>query len=188
MPRFHTPIGNTMKRHKIPQDAEKEPEFGSADRSLPFSVPDGYFEALPRDIERRIALMNPEASASEPSGFDTPADYFNQLEDAIRHRIHGGTVRSIRWWKQPEWSLSIAAMLICLFLGTHTYFRQRTVQYTAVSQQLSVDEVSEAIDYLDLDVTTVASLLSANDESSTGEQELQQYLLDNDIDLSQLEL
>jgi len=53
---------------------------------------------------------------------------------------------------------------------------------------LSVDEVSEALDYLDLDPSTVASLLPASEETGTNEQELKQYLLENDIDLSQLEL
>jgi hypothetical protein len=92
------------------------------------------------------------------------------------------------WWRQAEWSLSFAALLLCLFLGTHTYFQPHAIGLSASSEPISVDDVSEALDYLDLDPATVASLLPASEESANTEQEVSQYLLDNDIDLSLLEL
>ena len=177
-----------MKRRNHPLPHDQDPEITAGNRVLPFQTPEDYFEKLPREIERRVELLHTETARPEPDGFVTPERYFEQLESAIHTRIRGGASTSFRWWKQPEWSLSIAALLVCLFLGTHSYFTDRKVDYTATIQPLSVDEVSAALDYLDLDASTVASLLPVNEESGTNEQELKQYLLENDIDLSQLEL
>ena len=177
-----------MKRQNEPLQHDQDPEITSGNRILPFRTPEDYFERLPEAIARRVELLDAETTRPEPDGFVAPDHYFNQLESAIHARIRGGASPAFRWWKQPEWSLSIAALLVCLFLGTHSYFTDRKVDYTATIQPLSVDEVSEALDYLDLDPSTVASLLPASEETGTNEQELKQYLLENDIDLSQLEL
>ncbi|MFN8180955.1 MAG: hypothetical protein U0X34_03740 [Bacteroidia bacterium] len=177
-----------MKRRNQPLPHDQDPEITAGNRVLPFQTPEDYFEKLPREIERRVELLHTETARPEPDGFVAPERYFEQLESSIHARIRGGASPAFRWWKQPEWSLSIAALLVCLFLGTRNYFTDRKVDYTAAIQPLSVDEVSEALDYLDLDPSTVASLLPASEETGTNEQELKQYLLENDIDLSQLEL
>lgn len=177
-----------MKRQFKNHQTENEPELSSGNRSLPFTTPEGYFDALPGQIQRRIELLDPESAGKEHTGFELPERYFDQLEAAIHQRTHNPAVRPTQWWKQPEWSLSIAALLVCLFLGTHTSFKSRQITYTADAQPLTVDEVSEVIDYLDLDAATVANLLPVTDESGSGEHDMKQYLLENDIDLSQLEL
>ena len=155
--------------------------------SQSFNVPEGYFEELPEKVMNSINVLPDFDKQSAVQPFEVPSNYFEELPFVINDRILAGRKESVSIWKwifNPTKQI-IAALSITIIAGSYFYFsRTKTIEIN--NSTCTVEEISESPYFESLsDDDLIDFLASQQDENTIDEYD--QYLLDNDIDISQLE-
>ena len=155
--------------------------------SQSFNVPDGYFTELPEKVMNSINSLPDFEKQSVVQPFEVPANYFEGLPSIINDKIISGNEKSISIWKwifNPARTV-IAALSITLIAGSYFYFN-RTQSIEINNTTCTVEEISESPYLQSLSDNDLIDFLAAQQDENTID-EYDQYLLDNDIDISQLE-
>ncbi|TAH42938.1 MAG: hypothetical protein EYC69_03685 [Bacteroidetes bacterium] len=174
------------KDFKLPEQADATPE------KQPFSVPDYYFEDLSKQITSKIELISGLDTGTIDSTFSVPENYFENLPHQINQGIRSSGRRNL--WKEwlsvilkPELSLALVSLLVLIWFT----FKSREAQYVVIPQSNFSIEEFNASDYIQyLDEYSIIEVLASQEEiagSNNGTDAYIQYLIDNNIDISQLE-
>jgi len=162
-------------------------------RENPFKVPDGYFESLPGKTIQRIQGETELNEVSNENPFHVPEGYFQSLPAVVRQKISENNRRSgINEWIgrflfRPKYVLAFGIILLMLVFGIK-YFNQKGIQRLE-DVQISCDDLKNS-DYLaEVDESLILDALEqqAPNENMKEDQSIEQYLIDNDVDISQLE-
>ncbi len=158
----------------------------------PFTVPDDYFKELQAWIYLKTnALAGLEkADAVEP--FEVPENYFESLPLKVRAKIssgHGNPVRNewVAALLRPQISLSMIAIFFLIFFVTSTF---RTQVIEVPSNNLRESLTDNGYDLMLLDESMLIEEFMAMDNPESGENLTDpyvQYLIENNIELSQIE-
>jgi len=163
-------------------------ELAAIPKENPFTVPANYFEVLPEMIAMNIAATRLEGIPNE-NPFTVPANYFERLNSEIQDKViaskkkEGFDLIGLLW--KPKFSLSlitvaVALVIIFKFTANHNVNNDKFA--------FSMKEVVNSGELNDIDESTIIETLSANNKtiSSPKQGEIEKYLLDNNVDESQI--
>ncbi len=159
-----------------------------SDSTQSFKVPEGYFENLSENIMSSIETLPDFEKQSVVQPFEVPANYFEGLPSIINDRIisNGSQKLSIWKWLFNPARTAVVAFSIAIIAVSYFYFN-RTQNIEINNDSCTVEEISESPYLQSLsDDDLIDYFLAAQDDDKTID-EYDQYLLDNDIDISQLE-
>ncbi len=169
------------------------PQLSKLDKSNPFKVPDGYFDSLPEMIQQKINAVPDLERMNRENPFHVPEGYFDSLPAVIQQRIvDGKPAKSL----SREWILNlfrpryIAWAVVLLLLVFGIKYLTKPVILSSSGNYLSYEEAenSDFINYIE-ESAFIDVLDQETDESASGKEDtgIEQYLLENNIDISQLE-
>ncbi len=161
-------------------------QLGTIAKENPFEVPMNYFEALPELIEKRIAGMQLEGIPKE-NPFEVPANYFERLDsEIIDHVIASKTQKGFHWITQlvrPKLVVSFATIAFAVFVVFKVSTLNKVDKYSFSEQEIANSNVLNDID----EGTIIETLYSETATNAIPKQgEMEKYLLDNNVDESQL--
>ena len=178
-----------MKKKKdIREENEKLPE--NRNDSDIFQVPNDYFNELSQNISCQIGILPDFEYSPLPlevtNAFSVPANYFNELPALITDRIsETNSEKSLLKVIFNPRVLVPALLAAAMFIGGFFYF-SRNQTFTINEQSCSIDELNNSQYLQSINQTDLIDFLS--DQSTDKETDaFDQYLLDNDVDISQLE-
>ena len=189
---------NAPLNNQVPSDDELKgpaPELSRLSNVNPFTVPDGYFESMHAEVMNKILSQPDFESASEVNPFEVPAGYFETLPTLIQQRIIDEKSKRIttREWMgavfsrpAPKYALAFASVALLVLLSIK-YFT-RTIRVDMTAPQLSESEQLDAACLSQLDESVLAEVFTEemSTVSVTQDQGIENYLLDNDIDLNSI--
>lgn len=153
----------------------------------PFNVPSGYFEELPEKIMIQIDGLPDFEKTSVINPFAVPEGYFENLPSTLAGKIATRKSKLESWLsslQRPRIAIPIAFATVFILAGLFFYKQQCII--TPLIQELSADDLrnSSYIQSIDeeLFVDVLASQIDLNMDES-----FEQYLIDNNIELTQLE-
>jgi len=158
------------------------------DSDAGFRVPDGYFEAMTSEVMNKIASVPDFENAENVNPFNIPDGYFDSLPTIIQQRItdqnrKGNWITEIFYKPVPKYSLIIASIFLVLFFSIKYFSRTVKVEYVNTPDE---SEQMESFYLSQLDETVLLEAYS--EEKSIAEEsqesEIENYLLDNNIDLN----
>jgi len=146
-----------------------------------FSVPAHYFEELPDRISKMVQSPDFE---SEPAvnPFSTPDGYFHRLPIEVSDRISSGArVPSFRPYPRLA-----AIALASIIIAACVLFIVKVQNYNPTSTQITLEDIrkSNYLYAIDEDLIVDAYM---NVEKTITNESIEQYLIDNNIDITQLE-
>lgn len=159
-----------------------------------FRTPDGYFENLPDIIQHQIQQIPDFEKSAVVNPFTVPQDYFEKLPFAVSQAVEQSQHASfslrtlIAQFKRPSVSLAFASLALVLFISIRFFSREIIIQ--APDSGLTVEELTHSVSLDELDENMLIDLLAEqNQDASVNDQNqnIEQYLIDNDIDITQLE-
>ncbi len=183
-----------MKPDFLNDDSSEQlpPGLSGMKRENPFKVPDGYFDSLPGDIMKRIEAVSELDRMSKENPFNVPEGYFDSLPAAVQQRIsdekkgRSSSAGLIFTLTRPKY-LAAAVLVVLLIFGIKYLTRPvvlpspKYLTYEEVQNSSCIGDIDES-DFVD------AFELEQNNTSSADEDAgIKQYLLDNNIDISQIE-
>jgi len=157
-----------------------------------FSVPDGYFDTLETDIISKIELISSLENSGANTQFTVPANYFEELPIIINEKVLASKQKSklrelLSIFSRPQLAISFASLTILVWFSIST---RMTENFALNDAGYSIEQLNES-EYLEyIDEYTIIELLASQPEvqsSALSNDPYVQYLLDHDIDISQIE-
>jgi hypothetical protein len=183
--------------NKKMEDEESEPITPVLSRlknENPFAVPADYFESLNAEVMKKIEALPDFESVSSANPFHTPDGYFDSLPEHIRQKISDSKSKRIplaTWISEtfsrpaPRIALAFASVAIIVAFSISYFTRTIHVDYSAEvvndADQLNAAYLSQLDESVLTDVLAEETSVTANQDES-----LENYLLDNDIDLNSI--
>src|ERR1017187_977111 len=152
----------------------------------PFEVPAFYFEALPLMIEKRIAGLQLEGIPKE-NPFEVPMGYFERLDSAIIDHVLASQKKKGFEWKgifsTPKYAVSFVTMVLAVFFVFKVSTVNRMDKYSFTEQ-----EIANSGEINDIDEGTIIETLYSDNKTNAlpKQKDIENYLLDNDVDESQI--
>ena len=164
---------------------EKIQELTLGKKQESFVVPENYFEQLPDKIEQLLLIDKKET-------FEIPEGYFDGLAHKIQDRVNQKqeAYEPVWNWKpSAKWSLAMVTACLCIYIGT-TFFNKnigQTEQLSAndikqtLNTQVNTIDESVLIEQVNMDDIEVEE---TNVESKDNKGAIENYLIDNNIDVN----
>lgn len=159
----------------------------------PFRVPDNYFDSLPDTIQQKINALPDLERMNKENPFSVPEGYFDSLPMNIQQRIVDekkkksifGEWLSISF--RPKYALAFVTVVLLALFGIMYLMKPKTVE--APDNYVSCEDVKNSSCFNDIDESTLVEILEHQDKNANVKEDnsIEQYLMDNDIDISQLE-
>jgi len=183
---------------------EQIPILSSVEKKNVFSVPPGYFDSLPGEIMSRVseAPALEEIKVSNP--FKVPENYFERLPLSISNRISDeekktlftpslfpAAVYLLKQLLRPKYSLSFVTACFMLFFCIRYFEKPVRMNISSgadgiyVSEREVLDEVDEGV-LLSAAREESGANISGNKKPTNGDKYLEDYIINNNIDLSDL--
>jgi hypothetical protein len=169
------------------------PRLSELKKESPFKVPDGYFDSLSRSIQQQVQSLPDFEKTAGKEHFKVPEGYFDSLPTIIQQRIIDEKKKRISWGEvvdgiffKPKYALALASVAI-LIVFSIKYFN-RTVSVQPVVAEVSFSDLSNSTYLADIDESLLADAV-ATQITTTDEQKdasLEDYLIENNIDINQL--
>jgi hypothetical protein len=163
-------------------------ELAAIPKENPFAVPANYFEELLEMIEMNIAATRLEGIPKE-NHFAVPANYFERLNSGIQDKVITSKKKEGFDWigllLKPKFSLSLitvaVALLIIFKVATNHSINNDKFAF-------SMKEVVNSGELNNIDESTIIETLYTNNKTNSSPQqgEIEKYLLDNNVDESQI--
>ncbi|MCX6274592.1 MAG: hypothetical protein NTV09_05250 [Bacteroidetes bacterium] len=161
----------------------------------PFATPDGYFESLNSDVMKKIESLPDFETTSSENPFKVPAGYFDSLPTIVQQRIIDlnakgftvtGWISGILSRPAPKYALAFASVVLVVVFSTLYFTRTVSVEYA--TQQAPESEQLDAAYLQQLDESDLADLYAQQTSVVTESQDdgMENYLLDNDIDMNSI--
>ena len=169
-------------------------ELHAADAGNPFAAPEGYFDSLSSDVMKKIESIPGVESVSNLNPFKVPPGYFETLPAVIQQKIIDRKAKKIsivEWVGEllvrpvPKFALALASIILVIVFSTKYFTRTVRVDYV---QQVPESEQLDAAYLQQLDESTLTEVLAEESPAMTETQDagIENYLLDNDIDLNSI--
>ncbi len=159
----------------------------------PFKVPEGYFERLPLTISNSI-----HGSFAVESKMEAPEGYFDTLPYRIQSKIHSAKKERSKLWFPvlPQYKLAFVAAIVVAIVAVSVYFKgldtindnhlQANLTKKEIQQHVETEMVNNIDESLLLDMIDEDATASATVESPKNNEEISNYLIENNIDLNAL--
>jgi hypothetical protein len=155
-----------------------------------FKVPNGYFASLEEALKTKTEVLSVLTKSPSREEFEVPQNYFDELGQQINDTLRESKRSSSKEWLKillrPQLSLSFAALLLLLWFTIKT--RELKV-IDLPSAYLTIEDLSkpEYLDDLD-EYSLIEALATQQDKpaSPTVDDPYIEYLIDHDIDISQI--
>jgi hypothetical protein len=168
------------------------PRLSELKRENSFKVPDEYFDSLSRSIQQQIQSLPDFEKTADKNHFKVPEGYFDSLPTTIQQRIIDGKKKRISWGQivdgiffKPKFILALASAALLVVFSVKYFSRAITVQ--PVVAEISVSDLSNSTYLADIDESLLADVVAVQ-TTSGGEKDasLEDYLIENNIDINQL--
>ncbi len=119
----------------------------------PFQVPEGYFELLAQEIERKTLLLEPRILAgiqADTHPFEVPEAYFDYLPQQIQKRISQKN-RPLPAFAWPAWAKTLAGASVAAAIGLYIWYQPaaKVPEQKEIWQELKADVSQEKmLEYL----------------------------------------
>ena len=146
-----------------------------------FYIPVDYFDQLHADLMTKTTGL--EKSAEEV--FSVPADYFETLPSQINESVIQQALKiKFPFFSKPKYLIPIG--LTMALIVTTCYFSFRNKNIPSDTSNVTVEDIRNCGYLLDLDEQVIMDVLVKQSPSTNQSADIEQYLLDNHIDISQL--
>ena len=152
----------------------------------PFEVPADYFNSLSVMIEQRVAATELSAIPKE-NPFEVPPGYFERLNSEITDKVIASTKqKGFEWiglFRRPKLAVSFATLTLAVFIVFKVSFKSKYDRYSFSDQEISNSHFMN-----DIDEGTIIETLYSDTKTNTipNQGEVENYLLDNNVDESQI--
>jgi hypothetical protein len=153
----------------------------------PFIVPSGYFEELPGKIVDQVSTLPDFEKTAVVNPFEVPADYFDNLNLAISAKIAIQKSKPFSWLsnlQRPRIAIPIAFATIAILAGLF-FFKQRVNNYQP-QEEITADDLRNSYFLETIDEGLIVEILDKQKVDTTYDS-YEQYLIDNNIEISQIE-
>ena len=152
-----------------------------------FTVPSGYFDELSEKVFAQIEAL-PDFDKSSPANpFEVPNNYFENLPSIVSERIVKRKSRLEIWLSEiqrPRIAIPIAFATLIILAGIF-FMKQKSI-VNHQSQEISVEDLRNSTYIQAIDEDLFVDVLASQKEI-TSDDSLEQYLIDNNIELTQIE-
>ena len=162
--------------------------LGKSTSKEAFKVPQGYFEELSGKIMNTIQSLPDFEKQASAQPFSVPENYFEQLPSQINNRVLSANHSKssfLNWLFRPA-RLIPAAFSIAILIGSYFYFTRTQKIEINSNTTCTVEDISESTYLQSMSDDDIIDFIAAQQDDKTID-EYDQYLLDNDVDISQLE-
>jgi hypothetical protein len=136
-------------------ELNETPVLKNMNRKIPFTVPEGYFDSFTSLISDRIAEAN-----KKPQWITILQTIF-----------------------QPKFAFAVVVLMVLAISGIFYFNSTKNNQNTAMA--LSYDDISNSVYMDDMDETVLMDELSKyNEDDQSNTEEIKNYLIDNQTDIS----
>jgi hypothetical protein len=170
------------------------PNLYKIGKQNPFAVPEGYFDALPSEIEALIHTEQALSQINNGNAFDVPPGYFDELPFIIQNKVQqekkpsyaGIVIEFIASKKYAIAAILVIAIAVVsydLFITTNVDKKELASSETSVSFEEAASGLDESV-LMEEYVSSQAADNSKEIKSDANEDEIVNYLFDNDKELS----
>lgn len=152
-----------------------------------FQVPPGYFGKLPEEVMDKINLIPDFGKTAVDSPFSVPDGYFEKLPGKISDRIVINRTGSHGWLAsllRPKIAIPAVFAVVLLIAGIY-FYSIKSVTYKS-SSEISANDIENSGYIFRMDEELFVDALEDGSGNSKDES-FEEYLIDNNIDLSQIE-
>lgn len=195
------PIKEKMNNdHNINEDNDLNgmaPKLSKLSDNNPFNASDDYFDSFTSKLQNRIddfeeikdvapTLLN----IDKYNPFEVPADYFEELPGIIQERVIESKNKPVvlEWLLlllKPRFAFPMIAIIVATVIGIN-YLNNKVGVKNEAADELSLEDHLYYIDESEI-IEQFTADASAEDESVSEEKNnIENYLLDNNIDESNL--
>ncbi|MCX6292126.1 MAG: hypothetical protein NT126_10220 [Bacteroidetes bacterium] len=169
------------------------PELSKIKKENPFRVPENYFDSLAGEIQHKISELPDLERMNKKNPFAVPEGYFDSLPSLVQQRIiDAKNKKSIfgEWISislRPKYALAVVMVIILCIAGIR--YLSKPVKVESPDNYLSCDDIQNSSYLATMDESTLVEALELQSGSTEVNENagMEQYLIDNDIDISQLE-
>ncbi len=161
----------------------------------PYKIENNYFEKLNSNIQQRVEEFE-ELKSIAPilnnipkyNSFEVPNDYFEDFPTRIQERIvNTKSSNSILNWLilllKPRFAIPVLATIFIAISGINFMNKNAEhLQTEIATEEMTVDEQLYTID----ESTVIESVVASNETFTSDENEIENYLIDNNIDETNL--
>ncbi len=165
----------------------------NSDSSAPFRTPPGYFGNFPDQMTDLVNRLPDFEQSAAFNPYSVPQNYFEKLPSQINEtvlaseRLHTSRKNSLKWIFRPSVSLP-SLISLTLIVSAFFFFNKRHFIETSAYSGLRIEEYNTNIVLQEIDEATLFDVLT-DDPTETGslEESYEDYLIDNNIDISTIE-
>ncbi len=173
------------------------PKLSKLSSNNPFNPSNDYFDSFTSKLQNRIddeeeikALAPTLLSIDKYNPFDVPKDYFEELPTLIQARVIESKEKStivdwLFWLLRPRLAVSMIVILFISITGIY-YMNNNSIKNTEATEELSLEDNLYYINESDILEHLTADASTAIESVSEDENSIENYLLDNNIDESNL--
>jgi hypothetical protein len=149
-----------------------------------FGVPKDYFESLPDEILSKINSLPDFEKSSARNPFTLPEGYFEKLPVTIAERVSKQKRYKLSRILRPRLSIPIVIGMMVLLAGI--YYLLKTEKSDSDLNNITADDLKNSSYFYSMDEEVLVDAISSQDLDANDEG-IEQYLLDNDVEISQIE-
>jgi hypothetical protein len=161
-------------------------ELTNIPKENPFEVPALYFDNLAVMIERKIAATELTGIPKE-NPYEVPAGYFERLDSEIIDNVLASQKKKGFEWIglliKPKYAVFFATLALAVFFVFKVSTVNRMDKYSFTEQ-----EIANSGEINDIDEGTIIETLYSDNKTNAlpKQKDIENYLLDNDVDESQI--
>lgn len=177
-----------MEKH--PENHTRRDSADGLRKEAPFRVPEGYFEGLTERVLDRLELSDPSTNV-RPHPFAVPEGYFERLSASVMERISAQPKTApviIPLYTKKTALFAVAAAIACTIFLYRFSHRELLIE-PATGEFVTLQELQESYLADDLDESTLQEAVATlSSQESNTDRELQEYLIENGVELSQIDI
>src|ERR1035441_7878935 len=166
--------------------SEIAPTLAAIPKVNPYEVPMNYFDNLEEFISKNVLATSLEAIPKE-NPFEVPTGYFERLDSEIIDNVLASQKKKGFEWKgifsTPKYAVSFVTMVLAVFFVFKVSTVNRMDKYSFTEQ-----EIANSGEINDIDEGTIIETLYSDNKTNAlpKQKDIENYLLDNDVDESQI--
>ncbi len=176
---------------------EMAPKLSKHSSNNPFNPSESYFNSFTSKLQNRIddeeeikALAPTLLSIDKYSPFEVPKDYFEELPTIIQERVIESKKKSagLDWLIllfRPRFAVPLVVTVFIAIAGIK-YMNNNSIKNIESTEELSLEDNLYYINETDILEHLTADASIENESTSEDDNSIEEYLLDNNIDESNL--
>lgn len=173
------------------------PKLSKLKSNNPFNPSNDYFDSFTSKLQNRIddegeikALAPTLLSIDKYNPFDVPKDYFEDFPTIVQERVIATTEKStvldwLFWLLRPRLAVSMIVILCISLVGIY-YINNNSIKNVQSADALTLEDNLYYINESDIFEYLTADVSINNESVNEEENSIEDYLLDNNIDESNL--